>query len=289
MDTDTSVFSEILKVLQSPLFTIGDMEVTLIAITWLILFLTLLIFATRFIRTHVVGRILQRTRLDIGVQHAITTITTYVIILFGLIILLQTVGIDLTTLNVLVGALGIGVGFGLQNIVNNFISGLIILLERPIKMGDRIEVGEIEGDVVKIGGRSTTILTNDNISVIVPNSKFILENVVNWSHNQRTVRFRIPVSVAYGSDTRLVERTLLEVAKENPDVLENPEPAVRFLGFGDSGLVFDLRAWTMTLIHKKGKLISSLNFAIYDKFKEQNIEIPFPQRDIHIRSDATKP
>jgi small-conductance mechanosensitive channel len=289
MDTDTSVFSEILKVLQSPLFTIGDMEVTLIAITWLILFLTLLIFATRFIRTHVVGRILQRTRLDIGVQHAITTITTYVIILFGLIILLQTVGIDLTTLNVLVGAFGIGVGFGLQNIVNNFISGLIILLERPIKMGDRIEVGEIEGDVVKIGGRSTTILTNDNISVIVPNSKFILENVVNWSHNQRTVRFRIPVSVAYGSDTRLVERTLLEVAKENPDVLENPEPAVRFLGFGDSGLVFDLRAWTMTLIHKKGKLISSLNFAIYDKFKEQNIEIPFPQRDIHIRSDATKP
>lgn len=231
---------------------------------------------------------MQRTRLDIGIQHAITTITTYLIILFALIILLQTAGIDLTTLNVLVGALGIGVGFGLQNIVNNFISGLIILLERSIKIGDRIEVGNIEGDVVKIGGRSTTILTNDNISVIVPNSKFIIENVVNWSHNERTVRFRIPVSVAYGSDTKLVEKTLLEVAKENPDVLENPEPAVRFIEFGDSGLLFELRAWTMTLIHKKGKLISSLNFAINDKFRERNIEIPFPQRDIHIRSNKTK-
>jgi small-conductance mechanosensitive channel len=284
-----SFLSELNRIITSPLITLGDAELTLASLFWVIVFIILLIVATRLIRKHVLGRLLQRTRLDIGVQHAITTITTYLFILLGLFILLQTAGIDLTTLNVLVGALGIGVGFGLQNIVNNFISGLIILLERPIKMGDRIEVGEIEGDVVKIGGRSTTILTNDNISVIVPNSKFILENVVNWSHNERTVRFRIPVSVAYGSDTRLVERTLLEVAKENPDVLENPEPAVRFLEFGDSGLVFELRAWTMTLIHKKGKLISSLNFAIYDKFKEHNIEIPFPQRDIHIRSDATKP
>jgi small-conductance mechanosensitive channel len=288
MDTLKSFFVDILRILHSPLFTIGDSELTLLSIIWVIVFITLLLIATRFIRKYLLGRLLQKTGIDIGIQHAITTITTYVIIVIGLVILLQTAGIDLTTLNVLVGALGIGVGFGLQYIVNNFISGLIILLERPIKIGDRIEVGTIEGDVVKIGGRSTTVLTNDNISVIVPNSKFILENVVNWSHNERTVRFRIPVSVAYGSDTRLVEKTLLEVAQENPDVLENPEPAVRFLEFGDSGLLFELRAWTMTLIHKKGKLISSLNFAIYEKFKERNIEIPFPQRDIHIRSDATK-
>jgi small-conductance mechanosensitive channel len=288
MDTLKSFFVDILRILHSPLFTIGDSELTLLSIIWVIVFITLLLIATRFIRKYLLGRLLQKTGIDIGIQHAITTITTYVIIVIGLVILLQTAGIDLTTLNVLVGALGIGVGFGLQYIVNNFISGLIILLERPIKIGDRIEVGTIEGDVVKIGGRSTTVLTNDNISVIVPNSKFILENVVNWSHNERTVRFRIPVSVAYGSDIRLVENTLLEVAQENPDVLENPEPAVRFLEFGDSGLLFELRAWTMTLIHKKGKLISALNFAIYEKFKEHNIEIPFPQRDIHIRTDATK-
>lgn len=276
--------SNVYRILNTPIFSIGDTEVTLVSVVWVVIFIAMLLIITRLIRKHLLGRLLQRTRLDIGVQHAITTITTYIIILIGFVVLLQTAGIDLTTLNVLVGALGIGVGFGLQNIVNNFISGLIILLERPIKIGDRIEVGAIEGDVVKIGGRSTTVLTNDNISVIVPNSKFIAENVVNWSHNERTVRFRIPVSVAYGSDTRLVEKTLLEVAKENPDVLENPEPAVRFLEFGDSGLLFELRAWTMTLIHKKGKLISALNFAIYEKFKDRNIEIPFPQRDIHIRS-----
>ncbi len=279
-----SILSDILRMLKSPLFTVGDTEVTFVSILWVILFITLLFAAARFIRKHLVGRLLQRTRLDIGIQHAITTITTYVIILIGLVVLLQTAGIDLTTLNVLVGALGIGVGFGLQNIVNNFISGLIILLERPIKIGDRIEVGNIEGDVVKIGGRSTTVLTNDNISVIVPNSKFIVENVVNWSHNERKVRFRIPVGVAYGTDIHLVERTLLEVAKENQDILNNPEPVVRFLEFGDSGLLFELRAWTMTLIHKKGKLISALNFAIYEKFKAHKIDIPFPQRDIHIRS-----
>jgi small-conductance mechanosensitive channel len=284
MNTFTSLLSDISRILKSPLFTIGDADVTLLSILWFIIFITILFFATRLVRKHIIGRLLLKTRLDIGIQHAITTITTYVIILIGLVILLQTAGIDLTTLNVLVGALGIGVGFGLQNIVNNFISGLIILLERPIKIGDRIEVGSIEGDVVKIGGRSTTVLTNDNISVIVPNSKFILENVVNWSHNERTVRFRIPISVAYGSDIKLVEKSLLEVAKDNPDILDNPEPAVRFLEFGDSGLLFELRAWTMTLIHKKGKLISALNFAIYEKFKEHNIEIPFPQRDIHIRS-----
>jgi len=283
-----SIFADFLRILNAPLFNIGDAEVTVISIIWVLVFITLLLIGTRIIRTYLLGRLLQRTRLDIGIQHAITTITTYVIILIGLVILLQTAGIDLTTLNVLVGALGIGVGFGLQNIVNNFISGLIILLERPIKIGDRIEVGPIEGDVVKIGGRSTTVLTNDNISVIVPNSKFIIETVVNWSHNERTVRFRIPVSVAYGTDTRLVEKTLLEVAKENPDVLDNPEPAVRFLEFGDSGLMFELRAWTMTLIHKKGKLISSLNFSIDEKFRERNIEIPFPQRDIHIRSGSIK-
>jgi small-conductance mechanosensitive channel len=284
MNTFTSLLSDISRILKSPLFTIGDADVTLLSILWFIVFITILFFAARILRKHVIGRLLHKTRLDIGIQHAITTITTYIIILIGFIILLQTAGIDLTTLNVLIGAMGIGVGFGLQNIANNFISGLIILLERPIKIGDRIEVGNIEGDVVKIGGRSTTVLTNDNISVIVPNSKFILENVVNWSHNERTVRFRIPVSVAYGSDILLVEKSLLEVAKDNPDVLDNPEPAVRFLEFGDSGLLFELRAWTMTLVHKKGKLISALNFAIYDKFKENNIEIPFPQRDIHIRS-----
>lgn len=146
--------------------------------------------------------------------------------------------------------------------MNNFISGLIILFERPIKVGERIVVGDVEGDVVRIGGRSAEVVTNDNITIIVPNSKFITENVINWSHNERRVRFSIPVQVAYGSDARLVERLLLRVAERDTDVLEFPVPAVRLMEFGDSGLRFELRAWSTTLIQRKGLLTSNLNFAI---------------------------
>src|SRR5690606_8559421 len=131
--------------------------------------------------------------------------------------IVQTVGIDLTTFNVLAGALGIGVGFGLQNVVSNFIAGLIIMFERPVKIGDRIVVGGVAGNVIDIGARSTTVLDNDNIAVIVPNAKFITENVINWKYNDDRVRFRVPVSVAYGSDAQQVKRVLLEVAAAEAD------------------------------------------------------------------------
>jgi small-conductance mechanosensitive channel len=198
----------------------------------------------------------------------------------------QTVGVNLTTFNVLAGAVGIGIGFGLQTVASNFISGLIILFERPIKVGDRIEVGNIIGDVIRIGARSSIVQTNDNIAIIVPNLKFITENVVNWKYTGEKIRFAIPVSVAYGSDARLVEKLLQEVARENPDVMKDPEPVVRFMEFGDNGLNFELRPWSTTLIHRRGRLVSGLNFAIYDKFTEHGIEFPFPQRDLHIRSGA---
>jgi small-conductance mechanosensitive channel len=212
----------------------------------------------------------------------------YALVLVGLLIIVQTAGINLTTLNVIAGAVGIGVGFGLQTIAANFISGLILLVGRPIKVGDRIVVGGeggegIEGDVMEIGARATTVLTNDNIAVIVPNTNFVEQTVVNWSHNDRRVRFKIPVQVAYGTDVRKAEQLLVDVAKADSNVLESPAPAVRFLEFGDSGLKLELRAWSTSLIHRKGLLISNLNFAIYDAFNEHGIEIPFPQRVVHLR------
>lgn len=170
-------------------------------------------------------------------------------------IIIQTAGIDLTSLNVLAGAIGIGVGFGLQNRISNFISGLIIMFERPIKIGDRIVVDTVEGDVIEIGSRSTVVLTNDNINIIVPNSKFITENVRNWKYNDTKVRFRIPVHVAYGSDVRQVERLLLEVARDEPDVLVDPEPVVRFLAFGENALELELRL-VDECRQSQGKLIS---------------------------------
>jgi small-conductance mechanosensitive channel len=275
---------EIKDLFQIPLFKLGDTFFTAWTFLHLLVFLALLFYLSARFRTWVADRFLARRGVEIGVRQAVGTISRYVLVIIGLVIILQTAGIDLTTLTVLAGAVGIGVGFGLQNIANNFISGLIILFERPIKIGDRIEVGTVEGDVIKIGARSTTVLTNDNIAIIVPNSKFITENVVNWSHTGRTIRFRIPVSVGYGSDVRLVEHLLLQVAKENPDVLDHPAPAVRLVEFGDSGLHVELRAWTTALLHRKGTLVSALNYAIIDTFREHRVEIPYPQRDLHIRS-----
>lgn len=268
--------------LDTPILKLGAAPVTLWVILQLVVLAALLIHLSGRLRTWIVERFLPRTRMELGARQATGSIIRYAIIAIGFAVILQTAGIDLTALNVLAGAVGLGVGFGLQNIVNNFISGVIILFERPIKVGDRIVVGEVEGDVVHIGGRSTTVVSNDNISIIVPNSKFITENVVNWSHNDRKVRFRIPVSVAYGTDVARVERLLLDVAAANPDVLENPPPAVRLMEFGDSGLGFELRVWSTTLIHRRGLLTSALNIAIYRTFAEHGIEIPYPRRDVRL-------
>lgn len=284
MEALRKIWEGVARFLDTPIFRVGESHVTLWTFLYMVLWVIVLVYVAGKIRRLVERGILARSRMDFSARQAVATVIQYVLVILGVLIIMQTAGIDLTTLNVLAGAVGIGVGFGLQNIANNFISGLIILFERPIKVGDRIEVGNVEGDVISIGARSTTVLTNDNISIIVPNSMFITENVINWSHNDAKVRFRIPVSVAYGSDVRQVERLLLEVAGENRDVLTDPAPAVRFLEFGDSGLRFELRAWSTTLLHRKGTLISALNFAIYERFAVHGIQIPFPQRDLHIRS-----
>jgi len=266
-----------------PLLTLGAAKLTILTLIYLVFFSALLIYLSAKLRNWIVEQLLARTKLGVGARQATGSIIRYIVIVFGFILILQTAGIDLTALNVLAGAVGIGLGFGLQNIVNNFISGIIILFERPIKVGDRIVVGNVEGDVVRIGGRSTEVVSNDNITIIVPNSKFITENVINWSHNDRKVRFRIPVSVAYGSDVELVVRLLLEVAADDPDVLDKPAPGVRLMEFGDNGILFELRAWSTTLIHRRGLLLSNLNFAILAKFNLHGIEIPYPQRDLRIR------
>ena len=227
-----------------------------------------------------------RSGIDMGNREAVGAIFRYALLVVGFIIILQTTGIDMTIVSVLAGTLGVGVGFGLQNIVNNFVSGLIILFERPIKVGDRIEVGNVHGRVTRIGARSSTVLTNDNIAIIVPNLKFITENVVNWSHADQKVRFRIPVTVASGSDPYLVERLLLQAALEVPEVLDDPEPGVRLFGFDENGMHFELRAWSRALIQRRGLLTSKLNYVIYDKFTAHGIDVPTPQREIYVRRGA---
>lgn len=246
--------------------------------------LTALIWVTGRITRMLVDGVLTRRGFDIGVAQAVGTILRYAVVAVGTVVILQGAGIDLSALTVLAGALGVGLGFGLQNVTGNFISGLIILFERPIKVGDRVEVGQVMGDVRRIAARATTVVTNDNIAIIVPNSDFITQRVTNWSHGSRLVRISVPVGVSYASDPEVVRGLLLEVAAGHKGVLTEPRPDVMFVEFGDSSLNFELRVWTRDFIQTPIVLRSQLNFVIWRELKAADIEIPFPQRDLHIRS-----
>jgi small-conductance mechanosensitive channel len=263
----------VIDLLNYQLFNLGHAQITPLSIIYLLLLTGLLLFVTRRLRDLLVVRLLGRTQLKPGARQAIGTISRYLMLLIGFVLILQTVGIDLTAFNVLAGAVGIGIGLGLQNIANNFISGLIILLERPIQIGDRIDISGVTGKVVSIGARSTRILTNDNIAIIVPNSKFVTENVVNWSYENETVRFKIPIVVAHESNIHDVERLMIEAAKEDTDVSETPPPSVRFIKIDDEGMYFELRAWSKTRLHSPAVLKSDLMFSIVDKLCENHIRL----------------
>ena len=273
-DFAADYLNPVFRLLNYDLFVLGDAKITPLSILYLVLLSAALIYTSRKLKNLLITRLLQRTSRDIGAQQAIGTISRYLVLFVGFLIILQTVGINLTTVNVLAGAVGIGIGLGLQNIANNFISGLIILFERPIKVGDRIEVDKVFGEVTAVGARSTRIKTNDNFSIIVPNSKFISENVTNLSLYGNIVRFRIPVRVSYDSDIDLVTRLLLEVADENDDIVDDPPPTVRLVEFAENALRFELRVWSRTRLHRPGTLKSNLNLAIIRKFRESHVIIP---------------
>lgn len=283
MDSLTLIFNKLKEWLLFPLFTLGGTQLTLFMLVYVLLFVVLLLYLSGKIKRWVRDRLLAHTQLDIGARNAIGTMIRYLIVCVGFLVIFQTAGINLTTLSILTGAIGIGLGFGLQNIANNFVSGIIILFEQPIKVGDRIEVGTAEGKVTKIGPRSTTVLTNDNIDIIIPNSKLITDNVVNLSHSSPIVRFRVPVTVASDSSLRQVEELLLQAAQGHAEVLTTPAPSVGFISFGADGLDFELLVWTETMLHRKWPLVSDLNFAICRLFREYGVEVPNPQRDVYIR------
>jgi potassium efflux system protein len=201
---------------------------------------------------------------------------------------LRIVNIPLTALAFVGGAVAIGVGFGSQNVVSNFISGVILLAERPIKLGDLVEVGGVYGSVERIGLRSTRIRTGDNIHVIVPNASFLESNVVNWTHTDERVRVSVEVGVAYGSATREVERVIREALAEHPRVEKSPDPVVLFTKFGDNSLEFRALFWIrMRRQLDRPSVESELRFRIDDLFREAGIVIAFPQRDVHL--DAASP
>ena len=273
-------------VLNNPLVHMGKTQITLWSIIYVFSLWTLLVVTANRLQTWCATRLLTKPGIEFGASHAITVISKYVIVSIGFIVILQSAGIDLSALTVLAGALGLGLSFGLQNITSNLVSGLIVLVESPIKVGDRIEVAGITGDVKKIALRATTICTNDNIEIIVPNSQFISGNVINWSHSSRDVRVSLPIGVSYSSDPELVRTILLDVASKHAAVLKDPAASVIFKDFGDSSLNFVLRVFTREFVSAPAVLQSDLNFEIFKEFKSHGIEVPFPQRDLHIHSDA---
>ncbi|HUI43502.1 MAG TPA: mechanosensitive ion channel domain-containing protein [Terriglobia bacterium] len=267
-------------------FHVGDLPVTPMLVIELVVFAIVLGLISRRARAFIENHLLTHTSMDIGQRDALARLTAYVIFGLGLMIGLESLGVNLSSLLVLGGAVGIGVGLGLQNIANNFVSGLILLIERPVKLGDRVEVGGTNGDVVRIAGRSTWVRTNDNVVIIIPNSEFVSNRVTNWTANDRQVRFSVPLGVSYSSNPDEVRDVLTAVALAHPDVLRVPPPEVRFMQFGDSSLNFELRVWTIRQVQTPQILTSDLYFAIFRAFRERGIEIPFPQRDVHLKADA---
>ena len=263
-------------------------KLSLLQIFLLVVLLIAVFWISSRTKRFLFNRVLADSGLDRSLQYAIAQILSNIVLVVGIVIVLENTGIHLAALAVFAGAVGVGVGFGLQNIASNFISGLVILAERPITIGDRVEVSGIVGRVQQIRARSTVIVTNDNIAMIVPNSKFIDSPVTNWHYGDQRVRFRIPVGVAYGSDIGKVRDALLAAGRENANTLEEPAPSVFLEKFGDNSIDFQLVVWSSEMSARPSRYRSDLNFAIEQKFREAGIEIAFPQRDLHIRSGVLK-
>jgi small-conductance mechanosensitive channel len=259
---------------------IGATEVALqdLATFFLVFFVALLV--SRTLRFLLAEEIFPRIRMPRGVPGALELLSRYGVLLLGFLLALAAAGVELSRLTLLFSALGVGVGFGLQNIVNNFVSGLILVFEHPVQVGDTIEVGALLGEVRQIGFRASIVRTVDGADVIIPNSELVGSRVVNWSLSRRQRRIQISVGIAFGTDPGRVIDILVDIARKHPEVLSVPAPEAVFDRFGDSALNFTLLCWAR--IDNFFRVRSELTVAVNNAFKEAGIQIPFPQRDLHV-------
>ena len=266
-----------------PNLRLGQTELSIFSLLLLVGILFGVVVISGIFANFLRSRVLRLTGIDRGLQAAIAVMAKYSMIFVGTVVVLQIWGLDLSSLALIASALGVGVGLGLQNIVKDFGSGFILVFERPIQVGDFVSFGEFQGTVEHIGARSTEIKTLDQVSIIVPNSRFLEQEVINWSHRNPVSRIRLPVGVSYSSDPKVVKQVLIEASYQHPQVLSKPPPLVFFKGFGDSALDFELLVWIADP-PKQLVIKSDLYFAIEAALRQHSIEIPFPQRDLHIRS-----
>ena len=265
------VFIDTLKNLDIPLFTLAGTAFTMSSLFKLALLLWVLFWLAARLRDLTIARVLTHTHMDAGSRQAIGSVVRYLVLAIGLTVILQNIGVNLAAFSVVAGAVGVGVGFGLQNIVSNFISGLIIMIERPIKIGDRVEVAGLEGTVQEIGARRTTVVTHDNVSILVPNQRFITDNVVNLVYAEKPIRLRVPMQVAPDTDVELMRKVLLGVARSHPDVLGSPEPGVLMTALGGNAKSFELTVWHEARGPVRQQLSSDLSVLIAERLRENGI------------------
>lgn len=266
-------------------FSIGNVDISLANIFIGLGIFLFLLFATRFLQNILGEKILPKTRMDSSIRQSLVQVLGYCGLAIAMMAGVSALGFDLSNLALIAGALSLGIGFGLQSIVSNFVSGLILLFERPIKVGDWVILSSGQGIVKKISVRATEIETFDRMSIIVPNSELISASVKNWTYNDRIGRIIIPISVSYKSNPRRVREILIACAKDHPSVLSHPAPGVYFKDFGDSALLFELRVFLRN-IRDNLDVETDLRLMIWDKFSEEGIDIPFPQRVVHVEEHA---
>jgi small-conductance mechanosensitive channel len=265
-------------------FKLGNITISPAEILLGLLLFTVLLTATRLIQQALDRRIFPRTRLDMGARTSIRAAVGYAGFTLAALFGISTMGIDFSSLAMIAGALSVGIGFGLQNIVNNFVSGLILLIERPIKVGDWVVVGEHQGYVKKISVRATEVTTFDRASVFIPNSSLISGTVMNRTHADKIGRVVLPIGIDYDGDVTKARALLLSIAEDQFGVLDNPAPAVFMTGFGDSALNLELVAFVHD-VDKVKSVASELLFTIHDAFRQHDIQIPYPQRDLKLTLD----
>jgi small-conductance mechanosensitive channel len=278
----------LVKALRAPLFSVNEhaySALDLIALPALLILLWVGVgLLVRGIRT----RLFEAAGVESGLQETLAILLRYALTFVGALVLLQGYGVDVRSLAIAASVLGVGIGFGLQNIANNFVSGVLLNLERPIRPGDYVSVGGFEGVVLRIGGRSTTIRSVDGVLILIPNSKFLESDVVNWDLGDPRSRVHVPVGVAYGSDLARARRALLEAARGHPEVEPDPRPQVQMKGFGESSLDLELLVWTRDP-RDKNRLESDLCFRIEESLRRHGIEVPFPQLDLRVRPAESQP
>lgn len=272
--------------LEVSLLSIKDIEIT----TWDLITIFIVLLGA-FVLYRILRKVMRmqerKSKIDQGKSYAILQISKYILIVLVITYILESIGINTTFVIASSAALLVGVGLGIQHIFNDIISGFILLFGRPISIGDIVEVDDEVGRVIDIGFRRSMIITRDDINMIIPNSKFVSDKVVNWSFRNRLTRFHVKVGVAYGSDTEKVSRLLVEAAMEHPEVSKEKKPFARFLDFSDSQLSFDLLFWSDNIFRVEN-ILSDLRFAIDKKFRDNGVRIPFPQQDVYIKEAPSK-